>query len=140
VVEAAGTEPLSVPRHTRVHRVRTYVVAPRVAAFGGVFAPLVAPAARLLGPLGGAPSPEKRSQWRWSAVAEARTGAGGRRATLRGSNVYELTALLLARAAEGLRNGEAQAAGALAPAEAFDVRAFTSRLSPLLEIVSVEDA
>jgi short subunit dehydrogenase-like uncharacterized protein len=139
VVEAAGTEPLSVPRHTRVRRVRTYVVAPRILAVGGLFAPLVAPAARLLGPLGGAPPPEKRPRWRWTAVAESRAGGRGRRATLRGTNVYELTALLLARAAEGLRNGEVQASGALAPAQAFDVRSFLPRLSPLLEVAGVDD-
>jgi short subunit dehydrogenase-like uncharacterized protein len=139
VVEAAGTEPLSVPRHTRVHRVRTYVVAPRIAAFAGLFAPLVAPAVRLLGPLGGAPPPEKRPRWRWTAVAEARSGTGGRRATLRGANVYELTALLLARAAEGLRDGEVHSVGALAPAQAFDVESFLPRLSPLLEVAGVED-
>lgn len=139
VVEAAGAEPLSVPRHTRVHRVRTYVAAPRFVAFAGAFAPFAAPFARVVGSIGGGPSPEKRERWRWTAVAEARGGGRVRRATLRGANVYELTALLVARASEALRDGEARAAGALAPAQAFDVHSFLPRLSPLLEIVGVDD-
>ena len=138
VVEFAGAESLTVPRHTRVHNVRSYVAAPRIAALGGPIAPLFAPAARLAARIGGAPSAEKRQRWRWTVVAEARSGAAGRRATLSGADVYGLTALLAARGAEALRNGEARGVGALAPAEAFDVQAFAPRLSPLLEIAGIE--
>jgi short subunit dehydrogenase-like uncharacterized protein len=139
VVEFAGTEPLTVPRHTRVRRVRSYVAAPRIAAVGGLVAPLAAPAARLAGRLGPEPSPEQRARWRWTVVAEARVGSRRRRATLRGTDVYGLTALLIARGAEALRAGEAGAAGALAPAQAFAVDSLAPRLEPLLEIVAVED-
>jgi hypothetical protein len=45
-----------------------------------------------------------------------------------------LTALLIVRGAEALRAGEARAAGVVAPAEAFDARAFAGRLAPLLQI------
>jgi short subunit dehydrogenase-like uncharacterized protein len=138
VVEFAGAEPLTVPRHTRVRRVRSYVAAPRIAALGGFVAPLAAPAARLAGRLGGDPSPERRARWQWTVVAEARAGSRRGRAILRGSDVYGATALLIARGAEALRADEARAAGALAPSQAFDARAFVGRLEPLVEVVGVE--
>ncbi len=72
-------------------------------------------------------------------MAEARGPQGGRRVTLAGHDPYGLTALLVARAAAGLRDGEARAVGALAPAEAFDPRWLIDRLSPLLRIESEED-
>ena len=140
VVEWAGTEPLTVPRHTRVHRVRSYFRAPRAAAYGGLVGPLVGPLVKLSGRVGGDPSPEKRRRNRWTVVAEASVGARRRRATLAGTDTYGLAGLLLACGADALRSGEGRAVGACAPAEAFDVRAFASRLSPLLEVVSVEDA
>ena len=138
VVEFAGVEPLSVPRHTRVHEVRSYAAAPRILAPGGLVAPLAAPLARLAGRVGGAPSAEQRAKWRWAVVAEARSASEGRRATLRGTDVYGLTALLVARAAEALRNGEARGTGALAPAQAFDPNEFLPRLAPLAELAGID--
>jgi short subunit dehydrogenase-like uncharacterized protein len=138
-VEFGGAEPLTVPRHTRVRSVRSYVIAPRVAAVGGLFAPVAAPVVRLASRVGWEPSPEGRARWRWVVVAEARSGVRTRRATLRGSDVYGLTSTLLARGAAALRAGEAKAAGGCAPAQAFDVRQFAAPLAPLLEIVSVDD-
>jgi short subunit dehydrogenase-like uncharacterized protein len=139
VVEWSGTEPITVPRHTRVHRVRSYFAAPRVAAAAGLAAGLAAPFVRLTGRVGRDPSAAARARSRWTVVAEARSGAAGRRATLTGTDPYGLTALLLATGAAALRAGERRGAGALAPAEAFDVRAFAPRLAPLLEIAGVED-
>jgi short subunit dehydrogenase-like uncharacterized protein len=130
VVEWGGTEPLSVPRHTRVGEVRSYVRGPRIAAAASRLAPLLSPVVRLTASVGQAgPPEEKRCESRFAVVAEA----GGRRVTLTGTDVYGLTALLIARGAEALRNGEARGAGALAPAEAFDAAAFVERLAPLLE-------
>lgn len=140
VVEWSGTEPLTVPRHTDVRRVRSYLRAPRVAALGGLVGPVAGPLVRMTGRLGGDPSAEARSSIRWTVVAEARSGGRTARATLAGSDVYGLTALLLARGAEALRAGEARAVGWCAPAQAFDVHAFAPRLAPLLEIAGVEDA
>jgi short subunit dehydrogenase-like uncharacterized protein len=139
VVEWAGTEPLTVPRHTRVHRVRSYLRAPRPAAYGGLVGSLVGPLVRLSGRVGGDPSPEGREGNLWTVVAEATRGTHQRRATLTGTDTYGLAALLVACGADALRSGEARAVGACAPAQVFDVRAFASRLSPLLEIVSVDD-
>jgi short subunit dehydrogenase-like uncharacterized protein len=141
VVEWAGTEPLTVPRHTRARRVRSYVTAPlpgfiaRAARLG----PLAAPLVRLAARIGGDPSPEHRSRTRWTVVAEARSPGGARRATLGGHDVYGLTALLVVRAAEALRAGEVEGAGALAPAEAFDAGALLERLAPLAEAPSRQD-
>jgi short subunit dehydrogenase-like uncharacterized protein len=139
VVEWSGTEPLTVPRHTRVRRVRSYVRAPRAAARVAALARLAAPLVRVTARLGGGPSAERRARSRFAVVAEARGAVGGRRATLTGTDVYGLTALLIARGAEALRNGEARGAGALAPAEAFDARAFAERLAPLLQVEPLEE-
>ena len=54
-----------------------------------------------------------------------------------GQDVYGLTGLLVATAADALRKGEARGAGALAPAEAFDARTLAARLTPLLELGEV---
>jgi short subunit dehydrogenase-like uncharacterized protein len=135
VIEWGGGEPLTVPRHTSVRDVRSYVRFRRAAApfgrFGRIVAPFFALASRF-GPEG--PSEEERRTRRFAIVAEARGPSGGRRVTLTGSDPYGLTALLVVRAAEALRAGEARSAGALAPAEAFDARSFVERLAPLLEI------
>ncbi len=140
VVEWGGTEPLTVPRHTRVREVRSYLRAPRAAAVGGRLAGVMAPVIRVLGGLGPAgPSEQRRKRARFAIVAEARGSQGRRRVTLTGEDVYGVTALLLARGAEALRAGEARGAGALAPAEAFDARTFLEKLSPLLAIHAVED-
>jgi short subunit dehydrogenase-like uncharacterized protein len=138
VVEWSGTEPITVPRHTHVHRVRSYFAAPRAVALAGFVVPLVAPVVRLAGRVGSDPSVEDQARSRWTVVAEAHSGDSRRRATLTGTDVYGLTALLLANGAAALRAGEARGAGALAPAEAFDVHEFAPRLAPLLEVVSVE--
>jgi short subunit dehydrogenase-like uncharacterized protein len=138
VVEWSGTEPITVPRHTRVRSVRSYFAAPRAASLAGFVAPLAAPFARLAGSVGSDPKPAQRSRSRWTVVAEARSGSSRLRATLTGTDPYGLTALLLAHGAAALGAGEARGAGALAPAEAFDVHTFAPRLSPLLEIAGVE--
>jgi short subunit dehydrogenase-like uncharacterized protein len=136
VVEWGGTEPLSVPRHTDVGQVRSYVRAPRIAAKLaplGFLAPFVAPIALIRGD----PTGERRRAALFTVVAEARGRAGIRHVTLTGSDPYGLTALLIARGAEALMNGEARGAGALAPAEAFDARDLIQRLAPLLVLDDV---
>lgn len=137
VVEWGGTEPLSVPRHTDVREVRSYVRSPRIAA-------RMAPLVRLLAPLAGPlavirpdPPEEKRREALFAVVAEARGPAGGRRVALTGSDPYGLTGVLIARGAAALLAGEARGAGALAPAEAFDARSFIEPLSPLLVVGDV---
>lgn len=138
VVEWAGTEPLTVPRHTRVRSVRSYFAAPRPVALAGLVGPLVAPFVRQSGRVGGNPSATRRADNTWTVVAEARRGGEGCRATLVGRDTYGLAALLVAHGACALRDGEARGVGALAPAEAFDVHVFAPRLAPLLEVTALD--
>lgn len=138
-VEWAGTEPLTVPRHTRVRTVRSYVRAPALAARAAALGPLALRAARVAGAVGSGPSDRRRERTRFVVVAEARGPAGSRQATVSGKDVYGLTALLVATAAEALHRGEARGAGALAPAEVFDARTLASKLAPLFEIAEVAD-
>jgi short subunit dehydrogenase-like uncharacterized protein len=135
VVEWSGTEPLTVPRHTDVPNVRSYVRLPAVVArFGGLGA-LVAPLVRATARVGRAgPSEASRRKSRFAVVAEARGAGGSGRATLVGGDPYDLTALLIVRGAQALLAGEARGRGVLAPAEAFDARAFAGRLEPYLRI------
>jgi len=135
VVEWSGTEPLTVPRHTDVRNVRSYIRAPAVVAKAGGLGRLAAPLVRLasrVGPSG--PSEASRRKSCFVVVAEARGSGGEGRAVLTGSDVYGLTALLIVRGAQALMAGEARGTGVLAPAEAFDARTFAARLAPLLEI------
>ncbi len=66
VVEWSGTEPLTVPRHTDVRNVRSYIRAPAVAAQAGRFGRLAAPFVTVgsrFGPSG--PSEASRSKSRF---------------------------------------------------------------------------
>ena len=138
-IEWWATEPLTVPRHTRVRTVRSYVRAPRAAARVGPLARLASPLVRAAGGLGPSPSARRRQRARFEVVAEASGPSGGRRVSLGGNDVYALTGALLARGVAALRGGEARGAGALAPAEAFEARSFTGQLEPLLRIEAVEE-
>ena len=136
VVEWGGTEPLTVPRHTDVRDVRSYIRAPGIAAKAGGLGRFAAPfvrAASRVGPLG--PSEASRRKSRFTVVAEARGPGGTGRAVVDGTDFYGLTALLIIRGAEALLAGEARGTGVLAPAEAFDARTFAGRLEPYLRIV-----
>ncbi|HVM17371.1 MAG TPA: NAD(P)H-binding protein [Gaiellaceae bacterium] len=140
-VEWGGTEPLTVPRHTpSVRTVRSYLRAPRVAGAAGRFGRAAAPLLRLAARVGPAGPPEERRRAaRFAVVAEARGPDGARRATLVGGDVYGFTALAVAQAARALRDGEVRAAGALAPAEAFDAHRLVERLAPLLQLLSIDE-
>jgi short subunit dehydrogenase-like uncharacterized protein len=138
VVEWSGTEPLTVPRHTLTQRARSYVRAPKAAAATAAIARLAAPLVRLSGSVGGGPSEARRQRTAFAVVGQARGPSGGRRVTLTGRDVYGLTAALIARGAEALRNGEARGVGTLAPAEAFEARALIEKLAPLLRVESEE--
>ena len=137
VVEWGGAEPVTVPRHTDVRNVRSYLRAPAVAAHTGRLGKLVAPLLRL-STLAGPEGPRERGRRasRFTVLAEARGAAGLGRAVFSGSDPYGLTALLLVRGAEALIAGEARGSGVLAPAEAFDARALAARLEPLLRVES----
>jgi short subunit dehydrogenase-like uncharacterized protein len=140
VVEWSGPEPLTVPRHADVRRVRAYVRAPKAAALAGRFSNRLAPLVRLSTKVGGVgPSAEKRRRATFAVVAEARGLRGGRRATLLGRDIYGTAALLLARAAEAVGEGEVRGVGALAPAEAFEPQQFLAKIAPLVQVESIVD-
>jgi short subunit dehydrogenase-like uncharacterized protein len=141
VVQWSGTEPLTVPRHTQTERVRSYVRAPKAAAKTARVARLGAPLVRLSGRVGRGrgPSESRRARASFAVVGEARGADGQRRVTLTGRDVYGLTASLIAHGAAALRDGEARGFGTLAPAEAFDARAFIERLAPLIQLESEHD-
>jgi short subunit dehydrogenase-like uncharacterized protein len=136
-VEWQGTEPLTVPRHTDVRNVRSYLRVPAApaAARAAPLARLGAPLIRAVSGLGAAgPSEKQRRKSRFAVVAEARGPRGVRRVAVTGTDVYGLTALLLVRGAQALEAGESSGAGARAPAEAFDASSFAERLQPLLRV------
>jgi short subunit dehydrogenase-like uncharacterized protein len=139
VVEWSGTEPLTVPRHTQTQRARSYVRAPKAAARTARIARLAAPLVRMSGRIGRGPSAERRARTEFAVVGQTSGPKGGRRVALTGRDPYGLTALLIAHGAAALRDGEARGVGTLAPAEAFDARAFLSRLEPLIRIESEVD-
>ena len=140
LVEWAGTEPLTVPRHTRVGRVRSYVRVPlpRALAAGARFARIGAPLVKRAARGRSGPSEARRRRASFEVVAEARSASFAQRATLEGNDVYGLTARLVVYAAEALLRGEVRRVGALAPAEAFDARALAEALAPLLRPPVVE--
>ncbi len=68
VVEWGGTEPLSVPRHTSVRNVRSYVRAPKLVAKTAGVARLGAPLVRLAASFGRGPSESSRAKSRFTVV------------------------------------------------------------------------
>jgi short subunit dehydrogenase-like uncharacterized protein len=136
VVEWGGTEPLTVPRHTDVQNVRSYLRASKVVARAGRLARAAAPLVRLTASVGRGPDERSRAKSRFAVVAEATSASAGRRVTLTGSDPYGLTALLIARGAQALAAGEVRGAGARGPAEAFDARELIGDLEPLIRVDS----
>ena len=140
VVEWGGAEPLTVPRHTHVRNVRSYLRAPKAAARAGALGRLFAPLVRATGAVGRGPGAGGRARSRWAVVAEAVGTSRRRRVTLEGTDIYGLTARLLVTAAESLIAGEVAETGALAPAQAFEARALAARLEPLLRLTGEEES
>jgi hypothetical protein len=135
VVEFGGAEPLTVPRHTDVRTVRTYMRLAKPAVKAARFARVLAPVMRASAGLRGiGPAQDKRAATRFVVVAEARGPKGGRRVTLTGSDPYLLTARLLVAGARL----EPRRTGPLAPAEAFDARALIEASGGLMRIESLE--
>jgi short subunit dehydrogenase-like uncharacterized protein len=139
-------EQITVPRHVETARVRTMlsgmVAPPRmtpllVAAtplLGSAMraAPLRRAAAALVHRLPAAPSERARKASKFVLSCEARAGARARRGSVRGADVYGLTAACLARGATLCASPEFDRAGALAPGQAFDPASFLAALSDFL--------
>ncbi len=134
-------EQITVPRHVETKRVRTLlngmVVPPRLMPIAVASSPLLGLAMRTplrsaagaaIRRLPAAPSEEDRKKSRFTISCEARSASGVSRGTLRGSDVYGLTAASLAHAATLCADPAYDRRGALAPAQAFDPASFLSAL------------
>ncbi|WP_210495338.1 saccharopine dehydrogenase NADP-binding domain-containing protein [Patulibacter sp. SYSU D01012] len=148
-------EVATVPRHVATRevaaRISTVSVAPP--ALAGAL-PVLAPALSLLlrtpltrlldraiDRLPEGPTEQARRAARWTIVARAEGEDGRvRRGTVRGPDVYGLTARLIADGAQRLADPAYDRRGGLAPAQAFDPRATLDGLADFGIAWSVEDA
>ncbi len=144
-------EQVTVPRHVETARVRTLlngmVVPPRLMPLAVVSSPLLGLAMRtplrramgaLIGRLPAAPDERGRKASRFTISCEARSKSGARRGTVRGSDVYGLTAVSLAHGALLCAEPAYERSGALAPAQAFDPASFLAALAGFGVSVEVE--
>ena len=145
-------EQVTVPRHVDVRSLRTVIdlrsligvpLGPlgAVAMTGGGLAmstPLRGAAAKLIAKLPEGPSERSRKMARFTIVCEARAGMRTRRGVLRGSDVYGLTAAILAEAATRMARPDYDRSGALAPSQAFDPESFLAALEPFGIRVEIE--
>jgi short subunit dehydrogenase-like uncharacterized protein len=144
-------EQVTVPRHVETARVRTLlngmVVPSRLMPLAVIASPLLGLAMRtplrqamgaLVRRLPVAPSEKSRSAARFTISCEARSKSGTRRGTVRGSDVYGLTAVSLAHGALLCADPGYEHSGALAPAQAFDPASFLAALADFGVSVEVE--
>lgn len=135
-------EVITVPHHTRTRKVTSLLtlatMAPRpVAPLLPYTMPALAPVLRTplrgllnraVGLLPEGPKEPDRRAARFTIVARARGDAGTREGSVRGSDVYGLTAVALVAGAELLSAPGFDRAGAMGPAAAFDPAGFLNRL------------
>lgn len=144
-------EQVTVPRHVETARVRTLlsgmVVPPRLMPMAVISSPLLGLAMRTplrqamaaaIRLLPAAPSEQDRKAARFTISCEARGRSGVRRGTVRGSDVYGLTAVSLAHGALLCADPAYDRSGALAPAQAFDPASFLAALADCDVSVDVE--
>jgi short subunit dehydrogenase-like uncharacterized protein len=144
-------EQITVPRHIETKRVRTLlngmVVPPRLMPLAVIASPLLgltmrtplrSAAGAAIRRLPAAPSEEDRKKSRFTISCEARGASGVRRGTLRGSDVYGLTAASLAHAATLCADPAYDRRGALAPAQAFDPIEFLAALDDFDVVFDLE--
>jgi short subunit dehydrogenase-like uncharacterized protein len=135
-------EQITVPRHVETARVRTLlngmVVPPRLMPLAVISSPLLGLAMRtplrramgaLVRRLPAAPDEKSRSAARFTISCQARSKTGTRRGTVRGNDVYGLTAVSLAHGAMLCAAPGYERRGALAPAQAFDPASFLAALA-----------
>jgi short subunit dehydrogenase-like uncharacterized protein len=140
-------EQITVPRHVDTARVRTLlngmVVPTRLMPLAAASSPLLGltmrtPLRRAAGAairrLPAAPSEKSRRACRFTISCEARGDAGTRRGTVRGGDVYGLTAVSVAHGATLCADPAYDHKGALAPAQAFDPASFLDELDLTVEI------
>lgn len=144
-------EQVTVPRHVETARVRTLlngmVVPPRLMPLAAASSPLLGlamrtPLRRVAGAaiqrLPAAPSEGDRRNARFTISCEARGKTGARRGTVRGNDVYGVTAVSLAHGALLCADPDYDRSGALAPTQAFDPPFFLAALADCGVSVEVE--
>ncbi len=144
-------EQITVPRHVETAQVRTLlngmVVPPRLMPLAVISSPLLGLSMRtplrkamgaLVRRLPAAPGERSRKASRFTISCEARGRAGTRRGTVRGSDVYGLTAASLAHGALLCADPGYGRSGALAPAQAFDPASFLATLGDFGVSVEIE--
>lgn len=144
-------EQVTVPRHIETARVRTLlngmVVPPRLMPLAIISSPLLGltmrtPLRQALGAmvrrLPAAPGEQSRKASRFTISCEARGASGTRRGTVRGSDVYGLTAASLAHGALLCADPSYDRSGALAPAQAFNPASFFAALADFGVSIDIE--
>jgi short subunit dehydrogenase-like uncharacterized protein len=135
-------EQITVPRHVQTAAVRTLlsgmVVPPALMPLAASATPILglamrtplrAAAASLIRRLPRGPNEHDRKAARFLISCEARAGSRTRRATVRGGDVYGLTAATLSQGALLCSDPSYERCGALAPAQAFDPASFLAALA-----------
>ena len=140
-------EQITVPRHVETKRVRTLLNGMGVpgplmplAAFGSPLlgaamrTPLRRAAGAAIRRLPATPSEKARGACSFTISCEARSTTGVHRGTVRGGDVYGLTATSLAHGAQLCADPAYGRSGALAPAQAFDPADFLAALDIAPEV------
>lgn len=135
-------EHVTVPRHVRTPSVRTAITAasiaphpkldaalPAIARPAGIAmrTPLRRAVSRLIARLPEGPPEDERRAARFRIVCDVAAGDEVRRGVVDGTDVYGLTAAMVADGAIEAAGGGVDAKGGLAPAQAFDPAAFLGR-------------
>jgi short subunit dehydrogenase-like uncharacterized protein len=144
VMRYPAGEVITVPRHVRTRRLTALLTSATIAPHpvAAPLLPFTTPAlalalrtplrgllGRAIGALPEGPAEDARRGAEFTIVAVARGEDGHeRRGTLRGSDVYGLTAVALVHGAEVMSGAGYDQAGALGPAAAYDPAAFLNRL------------
>jgi short subunit dehydrogenase-like uncharacterized protein len=153
VIRLPAGEHLTVPRHVQTPRVRAVLTVATVLPFARLFAPatpILMPALGLLlrtpakraielaiGRWPEGPSPDDRRSVRFTVVCQASAGHTGRRGVLNGMDVYGLTARTTVEGALRCAAPGFDAAGALAPSQAFEPAGFLASVGLAPEVAPV---
>ncbi len=138
-------EQITVPRHVETANVHTALTAatssghPRLAPLVGLTMPVLQRLLRTrakglieraVARMPEGPDLEQRRRARFQIDCEARAGTRVRRGTIRGTDVYGLTAVTLVEGALRLAAPGYERSGALAPSQAFDPADFLEAIAP----------
>jgi short subunit dehydrogenase-like uncharacterized protein len=118
-------ELVTIPRHIKVQNMASFMRFNRfLALILWLFSPLLPLISRLAGPfmasLAKGPPPGYSENSRWAVVAQAEGKRGQRQVTIKGKNVYELTAVITAWCAARLLQPDFKLSGTPGPAQAFE--------------------